>query len=264
MKITKILLDSTWHSGTPQRARGDGGGPACCMHAGGTSPNGSAQLLQDPFKDPLDPFMDAGRRTASANGDATQASGETCASSRRSRSWSSSSAGSPAATAPWGYSERTRSPARSCSRARSSVASLATSAVRPSCCAPTRRRGRIDLDLRSMGTREALAQVRGAPSIGSRRRGARRPVGWGSQRIELRGGSDDAGTARRSGVERVGERLGAAGGRSALSARSPSLVGVTAGRPAGRAGGTARRNHSCTGLALAATGGGCALHAEEA
>ena len=35
-----------------------------------------SELLQDPFKDPLDPFMDAGRRTASANGDtdATQAS----------------------------------------------------------------------------------------------------------------------------------------------------------------------------------------------
>ena len=95
-------------------------------------------------------------------------------------------------------------------------------------CAPTRRQGRIDLDLRSMGTREALAQVRGALPIGPRRRGAGRPVGWGSQRIKLRGGSDDAGSARRSGVERVGERLGAAGGRSALSARSPSLVGVTA------------------------------------
>ena len=61
-------------------------------------------------------------------------------------------------------------------------------------CAPTRRQGRIDLDLRSMGTREALAQVRGALPIGPRRRGAGRPVGWGSQRIKLRGGSDDAGT----------------------------------------------------------------------
>ena len=51
------------------------------MYAGGHSTQRVSEL-QDPFKDPLDPFMDAGRRTASANGDAdaTQASGDTCAS----------------------------------------------------------------------------------------------------------------------------------------------------------------------------------------
>ena len=52
------------------------------MQAGGTSPNVVKQLVQDPFKDPLDPFMDAGRRTASANGDtdATQAWRHMCVS----------------------------------------------------------------------------------------------------------------------------------------------------------------------------------------
>ena len=62
-------------------------------------------------------------------------------------------------------------------------------------CAPTRR-GRIDLDLRSLGTREAVAQMRGAPPIGLRRRSANCPVALARQRGFLS-------TARRSAPRRA-------------------------------------------------------------
>ena len=77
--------------------------------------------------------------------------------SRKERNGPSGSAGTPAATAHWDDSERARSLARSCSRARSSAASLAPSAVGATGIANGQA---VELDARSRGARAAFAQAR--------------------------------------------------------------------------------------------------------
>ena len=88
--------------------------------------------FQDPFTC-QDPFLVADRRMVSPNeGRRLQRRGShMCAFPRGKKEMDqpSGSAGTPAATAHWDDSERTRSLAGSCSRARSSAASLAPSAV---------------------------------------------------------------------------------------------------------------------------------------
>ena len=121
----------------------------------------TVSLCRGPVQGPVGPVGGCGQANClgQRDTDTTQASGDTCA-SRRSRSWSSSSTGRPAATTPWGYSERTRSPARSCSRARSSAASLSPTAVGAARCETTEA---VKLDPWSTRTRETLARVRGLP-----------------------------------------------------------------------------------------------------
>ena len=75
------------------------------------------------------------------------------------RNGPSGSAGTPAATAHWDDSERTRSLARSCSRARSSAASLAPSAVGATGIANERPGGRIGRAVERLAADRAVVVV---------------------------------------------------------------------------------------------------------
>ena len=141
------------------RRRSVGGDPftACaCMQGGHIT---YFLEFQDPFTC-QDPFLVGDRRIVSLNeGRRPQRRGSHMClfprgQARQERNGPSGSAGTPAATAHWDDSERARSLARSSSRARSSAASLAPSAVGATGIAA------VELDARSRGTRPRAAFVR--------------------------------------------------------------------------------------------------------
>ena len=128
--------------------------------------------------------------------------------SRKERNGPSGSAGTPAATAHWDDSERTRSLAGSCSRARSSAASLAPSAVGATGIA--NGQPGVELDARSRGTRTAFAQARRHAGHRARRRSALRLAAQGQRAV-----------VRLDGVSRNRLRRSAHWGWSRRSMRTP-------------------------------------------
>ena len=154
---------------------------------------------------------------------------------------------------------RARSPARSCSHARSSVASLS-----PFCGDPPESANveANKLDLRSRGTRQAFARVRGRVCHQRGPRSASCLVALERQRgLSARHWPALHWRAARGyrwrGVRRPVAKRGAGRVRVVRANSAITRVALESQRGAGRR--TSRRYQSCRGLVLAAAGGGSSL-----